>query len=221
MTVEDAPRRPRRFPRAQEGLAEYQVAAAAHVAAGERRIKRRRRRDRLHQRHRVVEQCRLRPARSKCATHARAKSVSLFDTIESSLLLASRDSAVVNAEIAFADGVADLENEGIAGGAIEAAGLEGSSALLTPEQEGELEAYFTDDFGPALNEALGEQSDASSFIPGSAAARYLLYQYVVAGGDDPSAVDDAGDGSAWTAAHAEFHDYLRRLARLSDYSDLV
>ena len=147
--------------------------------------------------------------------------VSLFDTIESSLLLASRDSAVVDAEIAFAGGVADLENQGIAAGAIDAAGLEGSSALLTSEQEAELEAYFTDDFGPALNEASGEQSDASSFIPASAAARYLLYQYVVKGGDEPSAVDDAGDGSQWTAAHAEFHDYLRRLANLSGYPDLV
>ncbi len=67
----------------------------------------------------------------------------------------------------------------------------------------------------------GEQADASSFIPASAAARYLLYHYVVKGGDDPSAVDDAGDGSAWTAAHAEFHDYLRRLATLSGYPDLV
>jgi len=147
--------------------------------------------------------------------------VSLFDTIENSLLLASRDSAVVNAEIAFANGVADLENQGIAAGAVDAAGLDGSSQLLTPEQETELEAYFTDDFGPALNEASGEQADASSFIPGSPAARYLLYYYVVKGGDDPSAVDNAGDGSEWTAAHAEFHDYLRRLADLSDYTDLV
>lgn len=148
--------------------------------------------------------------------------ISLFDTIENSLLLASRDSAVVDAEIAFATGIADLDNAGIAAGAVNAAGLEGSSGLLTPEQETELEAYFTDDFGPALNDATGEQSDASSFIPSSAAARYLLYQYVVTGGDDDrSAVDDAGDGSAWSSAHAEFHDYLRRLATLSDYSDLV
>jgi class 3 adenylate cyclase len=147
--------------------------------------------------------------------------VSLFETIENSMLLAGRDRAVVDAEIAFAAGVADLETQGIAGGAVAAAGLDGSSGILTPEQEAELEAYFTDDFGPALNEASGEQSDATSFIPASAAARYLLYHYVVAAGDDPSAVDDAGDGSAWSSAHAEFHDYLRRLAALSGYPDLV
>ena len=130
--------------------------------------------------------------------------VSLFDGVENSLLLASRDSALVDAEIAFAEAFDDLE--------------EGE---LTPEQEAELVAYFTDDFGPRLNEATGRESDASSFIPASAAARYLLYHYTVRGGDDASATDDAGDGSAWSAAHAEHHDYLRRLARLSDYPGLV
>jgi class 3 adenylate cyclase len=147
--------------------------------------------------------------------------VSLFDTIENSLLLASRDRAVVDAEIAFSDAFAQLDTQGIAAGAVEAAGLEGSSGILTPEQEVELEAYFTDDFGPRLNEGRDAQADVSSFIPSSAAARYLLYQYTVKGGDDPSAVDDAADGSAWSAAHAEYHDYLRRLASLSDYPGLV
>lgn len=147
--------------------------------------------------------------------------VSLFDSIENSLLLASRDSAVVDAEIAFTNAFAELDSEGIAAGAVAAAGLEGSSGILTPEQEAELEAYFTDDFGPALNAGRDEQADVSSFIPSSAAARYLLYQYTVKGGDDASAVDDAGDGSAWSGSHAEYHDYLRRLASLSDYPGLV
>jgi len=146
--------------------------------------------------------------------------VSLFDTIENSLLLASRDSAVVDAEIAFTGAFAGLESEAIAGDAVGAAGG-ATTGVLTPAQEAELVAYFTDDFGPALNAAKGEESDVSSFIPTSAAARYLLYHYTVQGGDDASAVDDAGDGSAWSAVHAESHDYLRRLAALSDYPGLV
>lgn len=147
--------------------------------------------------------------------------VGLFDSIENSLLLASRDSAVVDAEVAFAQAFGELESEGIAAGAVDAAGLEGSSGILTPEQEAELESYFTDDFGPRLNDATGEEADASSFIPASAAARYLLYHYTVQGGEDASAVDDAGDGSDWSAVHAANHDYLRRLARLSGYPGLV
>jgi class 3 adenylate cyclase len=146
--------------------------------------------------------------------------VNLFDSIEASLLLASRDSAVVDAELAFSAAVAELDNAAIANDAVTAAGGE-SAPVLTPEQEAELVAFFTDDFGPRLNEASGEEVDASSFIPASASARYLLYHYSVKGGDDASAVDDAGDGSAWSAAHAEHHDYLRRLARLSAYPGLV
>lgn len=128
--------------------------------------------------------------------------VNLFDAVESSLLLASRDSAVVDAEVAFS---ATFDDAG----------------TLTPEQETELVTYFTDDFGPRLTEATGEQSDVSSFIPASAAARYLLYHYTVDVDIVASATDDAGDGSAWSAAHAEYHDYLRRLARLSGYPGLV
>jgi class 3 adenylate cyclase len=152
---------------------------------------------------------------------SRAREIlSLFDSIEASLLLASRDSAVVDAQIAFAGEFAELEETSIAADAVEAAGGSGDS-VLTPEQDAELVAFFTDDFGPRLNEASGEESDASSFIPASAAARYLLYHYTVKGGEEASAVDDAGDGSAWSAAHAEYHDYLRRLARLNDYPGLV
>ena len=152
---------------------------------------------------------------------SRAREIlSLFDSIEASLLLASRDSAVVDAEMAFTAAFDDLESEAIAADAVGAAGGDGTG-VLTAEQEAELVAYFTDDFGPRLNEATGEEADVSSFIPESAAARYLLYHYTVKGGDDASAVDDAGDGSEWSAAHAEYHDYLRRLARLSDYPGLV
>jgi class 3 adenylate cyclase len=146
--------------------------------------------------------------------------VNLFESIEASLLLASRDSAVVDAELAFAAAVAELDAAAIANDAVTAAG--GTPApVLSPEQEAELVAFFTDDFGPRLNEASGEEVDASSFIPASASARYLLYHYTVKGGDDGSAVDDAGDGSSWSAAHAEHHDYLRRLAHLSQYPGMV
>ena len=146
--------------------------------------------------------------------------VNLFESVEASLLLASRDRAVVDAGIDFTRAVAELDSTAIAADAVTAAGGEGAG-VLTPEQERALVEYFTGDFGPRLNAASHEEVDASSFIPASASARYLLYHYTVEGGADPSTVDDAGDGSAWSAAHAEHHDYLRRLARLSEYPGLV
>ncbi len=156
---------------------------------------------------------------------ARSREVSsLFDSIENSLLLASRDSGVVNAEQAFAAGVAELSSAAIASDAVAVAGGDGTaSGTLSSEQEAELAAFFADDFGPALEEATGEPADSSRFLPESPAARYLLYYYTFADGSEAegSSLIDAGDGSAWSASHAEFHDYLRRMATLLEFDDLV
>jgi len=143
---------------------------------------------------------------------ARAREVTaLFQSVENSLLLAGRDSAVVDAELAFAAAARDLD----------AAASDDGADVLTAEQQTELEAYFTDDFGPKLVEATGQDADASSFVPASPAAQYLLYHYLVRGGDDPASVHDAGDGSAWSAAHARYHDYLVRMATLLQFDDLL
>ena len=83
------------------------------------------------------------------------------------------------------------------------------------EQEAELVAYFADDFGPALEEATGEPADASQLPAGVARPRGTCSTTTRSrGGSEPtgSSLVDAGDGSAWSAAHAEFHDYLRRMA---------
>ena len=141
---------------------------------------------------------------------SRAREVmGLLDSVESSLLLASRDSAVVDAEQAFAGGLADLDAD--------------DAPALTPEQDAAVTSYFTDEFAPALHDATGKPAEADSFDPSDPGTRYLLYHYLIADsvGDDPSAQDDPGDGSTWTAAHAKYHDYLRRMADLLQFDDLV
>lgn len=138
---------------------------------------------------------------------SRAREItSLFDSIQNSLLLASRDSAVVDAEQAFAAGFDEL-------------GSPTSTHVLTAAQETELRGYFSDDFGPKLQKATGSTADASSLLPSDPAARYLLYHYAL--GTSPSSVSDAGDGSSWSAASAEFHDYLNRMSTLLKFGDLA
>jgi len=138
---------------------------------------------------------------------SRAREVtSLFDSIQNSLLLASRDSAVVDAEQAFSSAYDELD-------AAKAANV------LTDAQEAQLQSYFSDDFGPKLQKATGKAADASSFLPSDPAARYLLYYYALA--KDPAGLGDAGDGSAWSAASATYHDYLSRMASLLKYGDLA
>ncbi|CAN5578749.1 adenylate/guanylate cyclase domain-containing protein [soil metagenome] len=134
----------------------------------------------------------------------------LLDSVESSLLLASRDSAVVDAELAFAAGVHQLD-----GGS--------ATPVLTPEEDAAVSTYFQQKFGPDLEAASGKPVDANSFVPTSAAGRYLLYHYLISDqiSGDPAAQQDAGDGSDWSAAHAKYHDYLRRMADLLKFDDLV
>src|SRR4051812_15735918 len=147
---------------------------------------------------------------------SRAREVtSLFESIQSSLLLASRDSAVVDAEQAFSSAYDELD---AAAASTPKAGDE-AAPVLTDAQEAQLRSYFTVDFGPKLQKATGKTADASSFLPSDPAARYLLFHYALA--KDPAGLGDAGDGSAWSAASAKFHDYLSRMASLLKYGDLA
>jgi len=146
---------------------------------------------------------------------------SLFDTIQNSLLLASRDSAVVDAEQAFSSAYDELDSAAAvpASGAGSASASTTSSSTLTDAQEAQLQSYFSDDFGPKLQKATGKTADASSFLPSDPAARYLLFHYALA--KDPAGLVDAGDGSSWSAASATYHDYLSRMASLLKYGDLA
>ena len=157
---------------------------------------------------------------------ARSREVSsLFDSIENSLLLASRDSAVIGAEQAFAAGVAELNAAAIAADAVEAAGGEGTATgTLSAEQEAELVGVLRRRLRPgARGGDRGARRRAAASCRSRPAARYLLYYYTFAGGSEAegSSLLDAGDGSSWSAAHGQFHDYLRRMATLLEFDDLV
>lgn len=132
--------------------------------------------------------------------------VNLFETIQSTMLLNARNESVGEAVQQFASGFAELED-----------------AELTPDERAALEAYYTDQFGPKLAEASSEAVDPATFVPTGAAESYLKLYYTVPFDDFETAVltDDAGDGSAWSAAHAEFHDYFRRMTQLFHYEDVL
>jgi len=130
----------------------------------------------------------------------------LFDTIESTLLLNARGESVREAVQAFAAGFAELDQ-----------------GELTDDERAALEQYYTQTFGPKLAEATGQTVDASTLVPTDPAQAYLELHYTVppADFDAALAVDDAGDGSAWSEAHAQYHDYFRRMTQLFHYEDVL
>ncbi|MCU1411211.1 MAG: hypothetical protein JWR04_1918 [Rhodoglobus sp.] len=130
----------------------------------------------------------------------------LFDTIQSTLLLSARGDSVREAVQAFSTGFAELEEGG-----------------LSADDRAALEQYYTDTFGPELAEATGQTVDASTLVPTDPAQAYLELHYTVppADFDAALAVDDAGDGSAWSEAHVRYHDYFRRMTQLFQYEDVL
>ena len=187
----DVRRRARRRAPAPPCVAQHQVAAAAHASRRQHRLERRRRRHRLPQRHRVAERGRLRPA----------------DRGARLPVAPGREPARFGRELAAAGQPRQRRHRCRAGlRRRRSTALDAQPEALTPEQEAELAAYFADDFGPELAEASGEPADGPAFLPESAGrALPLVPLHAVAefDGRSPSSLVDAGDGSAWSAAHAD------------------
>jgi class 3 adenylate cyclase len=113
---------------------------------------------------------------------------------------------VVEATQAFTEGFAELE------------GVE-----LAQDDRERLEAYYQDVVGPRLAASSDFSADASTLVPSSAAARYLQVQYTIPfeNFDDAIAVDDAEDGSTWSAAHAAYQAHFRTMTTRLEYEDVL
>lgn len=130
----------------------------------------------------------------------------LFSTLENSVIVHANSPSVVEATLAFTDGFAQL-----------------ADTELTEEQDAALTDYYRTIFAPELAQATGQPVIFSSFVPSSPAARYVQSHYTVttSSGEDAIAVTDAGDGSAWTLAHAQYHPFFREMASHLDYEDVL
>lgn len=105
-----------------------------------------------------------------------------------------------------------------------------ADSTLSSDQDEALDTYYEDVFVEGLNRNLGTTSETDVFLPTSPAQRYLQAWYTaphadfdaaLADFDAAIAVDDAGDGSAWSAVHAEYHDYWRELVTRFNYEDVM
>ena len=99
-----------------------------------------------------------------------------------------------NASAAFNKGFADL-----------------ADAKITPGERTALNAFYQDTFVPRLEENVGGTLDWEAFVPSKPARSYLQAHYTVDSGDFDKSIliDDAGDGSAWSAANASYNPYFR------------
>ena len=97
------------------------------------------------------------------------------------------------------------------------------SSTITPAQNTALNNYYSNTFIKGLDDNTGNTSDPEGFIPTDPAAKYLQANYTAPYTDFDEAIknDDAGDGSAWSAAHAKYHDYFRELVNRFQFEDAL
>ncbi|WP_186329509.1 adenylate/guanylate cyclase domain-containing protein [Agrococcus jejuensis] len=131
-----------------------------------------------------------------------------FSRLQTGVQLDSRNASAVEGARAFIDGFEQLE-----------------SAPIDPALEQRLQGFYDDEYIPALEARTGEQYESESFVPATNAGRYLQANYTSSRGlDDFDAAleaHDAGDGSAWSAANAQYGPYFTGLVDALDYEDVL
>jgi class 3 adenylate cyclase len=133
--------------------------------------------------------------------------------LENSLVIYSRGSTASQALTAFTAGFDQL-----------------GSSTISPSQQQALSGYYTNRFAKDERAQTGDTVDVSALLPSSPAQQYLQAYYTVPFGDysKPTAdwdaaikFDDARDGSAWTAANAQYNDFFREIVTRFQFEDAL
>ena len=94
---------------------------------------------------------------------------------------------------------------------------------ISSDQIADLTSIYTTEVLPPFV-AAGVDLPAVDLVPSSAAGRFIQHRYIAEnpnGYEDRDQLDDSGDGSGYSAAHAVHHPLLRTLLDKSAMSDLL
>jgi class 3 adenylate cyclase len=96
-----------------------------------------------------------------------------------------------------------------------------ADAPTDPGQQQALERYYTDKLITPIQETTGQKLDLNALLPSSNAQRYLQLHYTLPSAGKANPPEDAGDGSAWSAANVRFNNYFREIATRFEYRDAM
>jgi class 3 adenylate cyclase len=128
----------------------------------------------------------------------------LFADLTDSLIVYSSGSTALEAVQAFTAGFDELSN-----------------AIIDPGQQQSLVDYYNDKLIKPIAQATGNKLSIDAVLPDSNAQKYLQAHYTVPSSATSPAPDDAGDGSAWSAANARFNNYFHEIATRFEYRDAM
>ena len=95
---------------------------------------------------------------------------------------------------------------------------------VAPDIRGKVGDWYTAEMLPEMRRVLGKEPNLNDYLPNGSAAYYLQYYYIVTNphpANQRKLLDDAGDGSAYSAQHAIYHPLLRAAAANFGFFDLM
>jgi PAS domain S-box-containing protein len=129
-----------------------------------------------------------------------------FDGVRSLARIFAKDRMIVDAMIDFDDAHQTLRD-------IE----------LAPDQREAVAEYYRASFLPRLESQTDARPDPAVYLPADEADFYLQYHYIVANQNaegEKDLLDDAGDGSEYSAVHSLIHPVLRGFVHEFGFHDL-
>jgi class 3 adenylate cyclase len=98
-----------------------------------------------------------------------------------------------------------------------------STAQISPAQSQTLTDYYTKTFIQEVEQYSGTKLDAAALLPTTNPERYLQANYTALRRNDDNAItiNDAHDGSLWSAANARFQDFFRQIVTRFEFEDAL
>ncbi|MBA8991815.1 hypothetical protein FHW23_003093 [Curtobacterium pusillum] len=129
-----------------------------------------------------------------------------FGQFTQTVVAQTRNESVIGATKAFESGWDDLQ-----------------SRPVSDDDHTKVESWYRDSFVPQLDARNGGTANPDQFAPTEDPQAYLQARYTAPFTDYDKAIDqdDAGDGSAWSKAHAEYQPYFQQAVESAGYEDLL
>jgi class 3 adenylate cyclase len=129
-----------------------------------------------------------------------------FKDLKNSLVLYSHGAIAVPALQAFIAGFDQL-----------------ADAPINPAQQQSIADYYNTTFMKQIEQYSTVKPDLNAVLPATNAQKYLQAIYTAQRKSDDVAVtlDDAHDGSAWSAANARYQDFFRQIVQRFEFQDVL
>ena len=94
---------------------------------------------------------------------------------------------------------------------------------ISPAQSQSITDYYTNTFLKQVQQSSGAKLNVDQLLPRDNPQRYLQANYTAVRKDDDTAVkvDDAHDGSLWSAANARYQDFFRQIVTRFEFQDAM